>query len=269
MATLKIKQIVREKGITMAKLAEEMGIHPVNLSSSLNGNPTLSTLNKIAEVLGVEVADLFEKENKTSVNGFVKVNDTVYEVSSVADLENVYNRVMHKNYTSSYNVKALILDFDHTIFNTDADSEVRKLSKVKDWDLIFSKIPEYKLYDGWREVFSEAKAKGIKIAIVSTAKKDLIQRTLKHFQLDCDVIIGWRRKPQKPDPKLIEIALDKLKVNKDEVISIGDSVDDKQMSDNGGVRFIGAIWDCEHEESIQELKQGKVLNTPRDLLNYI
>lgn len=65
------------------------------------------------------------------------------------------------------------------------------------------------------------------------------------------------------------MALDKLKVNKDEVISIGDAVVDKQMSDNGGVRFIGAIWDCEHEESIQELKQGKVLNTPRDLLSYI
>ena len=177
--------------------------------------------------------------------------------------------VNSKNYTSSYNVKALILDFDHTIFNTDADSEVRKISKVKDWDLIFSKIPEYKLYDGWREVFSDAKAKGIKIAIVSTAKKDLIQRTLKHFQLDCDVIVGWQRCYKKPNPKLIEMALDKLKVNKDEVISIGDSVVDKQMSDNGGVRFIGAIWDCEHEESIQELKQGKVLNTPRDLLSYI
>lgn len=177
--------------------------------------------------------------------------------------------VNSKNYTSSYNVKALILDFDHTIFNTDADNEVRKISKVKDWDLIFSKIPEYKLYDGWREVFSEAKAKSIKIAIVSTAKKDLIQRTLKHFQLDCDVIVGWQRCYKKPNPKLIEMALDKLKVNKDEVISIGDAVVDKQMSDNGGVRFIGAIWDCEHEESIQELKQGKVLNTPRDLLSYI
>lgn len=94
MATLKIKQIVREKGITMAKLADEMGIHPVNLSSSLNGNPTLSTLNKIAEVLGVEVADLFERENKPTVNGFVKVYDTVYEVSSVADLEKLYNKVI-------------------------------------------------------------------------------------------------------------------------------------------------------------------------------
>lgn len=37
------------------------------------------------------------------------------------------------------NIKALILDFDYTLFNTDADREVRKNSKVKDWDLIYSK----------------------------------------------------------------------------------------------------------------------------------
>ena len=179
-----------------------------------------------------------------------------------------------KNHTSSGNVKALILDFDHTLFNTDADWEVRKKKneknkKIKDWDLVYSKIPEYRLYDGWREVFSDAKAKGVKIAIISTAQTKLIQKTLNYFDIQVDVIVGWQLYLKKPNPKLIKMALDKLKVNKDEVISIGDSVDDKQMSDNGGVRFIGAIWDCEHEESIQELKQGKVLNTPRDLLSYI
>ena len=70
----------------MAKLAEEMGVHPVNLSSSLNGNPTLSTLTKIAEVLGVEVYDLFEKEEK-SISGFVKIGGEVIELSSVDDIE--------------------------------------------------------------------------------------------------------------------------------------------------------------------------------------
>lgn len=97
MATLRIKQLVKEKGMTMAEVAKKLGVNPVNLSSAINGNPTLSTLGKIAEVLNVEVIDLFERENKISVNGFVKVDDTIYEVSSVADLENVYNIVMLKN----------------------------------------------------------------------------------------------------------------------------------------------------------------------------
>ena len=166
-------------------------------------------------------------------------------------------------------IKAIILDFDHTLFNTDADRKVRKNCKVKDWDLIYSKIPEYRLYYGWREVFTIAKANGIKIAIISTAKKELILRTLAHFQLDCDVIIGWQRCYQKPNPKLIDMALKKLQVSKNEVLSIGDSILDMQMSVNGGVRFIGAIWDCEKEESLAELQQGITISNPLEIIGIL
>lgn len=166
-------------------------------------------------------------------------------------------------------IKALILDFDHTLFNTDADREVRKNSKVKDWDLIYSKIPEYRLYDGWREVFNEATSMNIKIAIISTAKKELIIRTLKHFGLYCDVIIGWQRCYQKPHPKLVEMALKKLQIIPEDIISIGDSIIDREMSNNGGVRFIGAIWDCENAESMSELQQGEYISDPREIVDII
>lgn len=92
MTKLRVKQIVKEKGLTMAKVAEMLEIHPVNLSSALNGNPTLSTLTRIAEVLGVEVAELFESENKPSIYGFVKIGEEVIEVASVSDLEKVTNK---------------------------------------------------------------------------------------------------------------------------------------------------------------------------------
>ena len=87
MAKLRVKQIVKEKGLTLAKVAEMLEIHPVNLSSTLNGNPTLSTLSRIAEVLQVEVTDLIETENKPIVSGFVKVDGEVLEITSVAVLE--------------------------------------------------------------------------------------------------------------------------------------------------------------------------------------
>ena len=87
MAKLRVKQIVKEKGLTLAKVAEMLEIHPVNLSTTLNGNPTIATLEKIANVLGVDVTDLIETENKSDVSGFVKVNGEVIELSSIADLE--------------------------------------------------------------------------------------------------------------------------------------------------------------------------------------
>lgn len=92
MATLKVKQVAKQRGLTLAKLADELGMHPVNLSASLNGNPTVATLDKIAEVLGVSIADLFEKESKPQICGFVKVGNEVLEVSSIADIENVLNK---------------------------------------------------------------------------------------------------------------------------------------------------------------------------------
>lgn len=92
MAKLRVKEIVKQKGLTLAKVAEELKIHPVNLSTTLNGNPTLSTLSRIAEVLQVEVTDLIETENKPNVRGFVKVNGEVIELSSIADLEQALNK---------------------------------------------------------------------------------------------------------------------------------------------------------------------------------
>ena len=86
MATLRIKQLVKEKGMTMAEVAKKLGVNPVNLSSAINGNPTLSTLSKIAEVLEVEVADLFEREEE-SIYGFVKIGGEVLELSSFDDIE--------------------------------------------------------------------------------------------------------------------------------------------------------------------------------------
>ena len=86
MATLRIKQLVKEKCMTMAEVAKKLGVNPVNLSSAINGNPTLSTLSKIAEVLEVEVADLFEREEK-AIHGFVKIGGEILELSSFDDIE--------------------------------------------------------------------------------------------------------------------------------------------------------------------------------------
>ena len=46
---LRIKEVIKEKGMTITELAEKMGINRVNLSNMVNGNPTVETLNKIAD----------------------------------------------------------------------------------------------------------------------------------------------------------------------------------------------------------------------------
>lgn len=63
---LKIKEILKSKGLTSAQLAERIGITKGALSNSINKNPTLSTLEKIAEALDVQVVDLFENKATTA-----------------------------------------------------------------------------------------------------------------------------------------------------------------------------------------------------------
>ena len=59
---LRIIEICKQKGITQKELAEKIGMSAVGLSKAINGNPTIKTLEKIADALGVNVWDLFVQD---------------------------------------------------------------------------------------------------------------------------------------------------------------------------------------------------------------
>lgn len=55
-----VKEILKSKGMTAKELAAKIGISEGALSLSINGNPNLQTLERIASALGVPVGTLFE-----------------------------------------------------------------------------------------------------------------------------------------------------------------------------------------------------------------
>lgn len=63
---MRIKEILREKGITAKELASTIGMTETGLSIAINenGNPPLKRLEQIAAALGVPVTDLFDKPTK-------------------------------------------------------------------------------------------------------------------------------------------------------------------------------------------------------------
>lgn len=58
---LRVKEICKEKGFSIGQLADKMEIHRESLSRAINGNPTIETLDKIANALEVHISDLFER----------------------------------------------------------------------------------------------------------------------------------------------------------------------------------------------------------------
>lgn len=57
-----IKTQIKNHGFTQEGVAEAMGISRIGLVKNLTGNPTIKTLERIAEVIGCRVGDFFLDE---------------------------------------------------------------------------------------------------------------------------------------------------------------------------------------------------------------
>lgn len=67
---LRIKDVLKEKKMTVVSLAGIIGITQPNMSNIVNGKstPSLETLEKIALALEVPVTELFEQPKKESLS---------------------------------------------------------------------------------------------------------------------------------------------------------------------------------------------------------
>lgn len=92
---LRVVELAHAKGLTMADIAKEIGISRVNLSNSLNGNPTLSRLKEVAKILGVEVAELFKGDDTYISNnemcGCIFFKGKMYTFNDRVELEKLLN----------------------------------------------------------------------------------------------------------------------------------------------------------------------------------
>lgn len=77
----RLREILKEKNMTIGQLSEVSGISQSNLSNYMSGkiSPTLDTLNRLANALGIELVDLFRKEEDIVL--MVRYNDELMEIN--------------------------------------------------------------------------------------------------------------------------------------------------------------------------------------------
>lgn len=61
---LRIKEVIKDKGLSVQEVADRMGITRVGLSQHINGNPSVEVVGRIAEALGVEMWELFASKEE-------------------------------------------------------------------------------------------------------------------------------------------------------------------------------------------------------------
>lgn len=88
---LRVKDILREKGMKMYELAEKIGVAPESLTRALQRNPQFSTLKAIANALGVNIRELFREEETVVpvVRGMVELQGKVFHIDSLDDIYHI------------------------------------------------------------------------------------------------------------------------------------------------------------------------------------
>lgn len=64
---MRIKEILAEKGMTMADLAERAKMQQPAISRAMTGNPTVETLERIASALEVNITELFAPKSNAII----------------------------------------------------------------------------------------------------------------------------------------------------------------------------------------------------------
>lgn len=90
----RIKELLKGQNLSISELAEKINVKRESLSRIVNGASTsVETLQCIADVLGVHITELFEKE---SITGFIKINSDISEINCVQDIKDLLGKIEHK-----------------------------------------------------------------------------------------------------------------------------------------------------------------------------
>lgn len=78
---MNVKKVIKEKGFTIEKVAEILGVNRVTLTRSLDNNPTVGTLRRVADAIGCKVGDFFlDETGDFTPTGTITIDGKVYDV---------------------------------------------------------------------------------------------------------------------------------------------------------------------------------------------
>lgn len=124
-------------------------------------------------------------------------------------------------------------------------------------------------FDGVVDTLYKLKEQGYKLAIVSTKRRDMIDRGIKLMKCEnlFDTIVGLEDvKHTKPDPEPIELALKRLGVEKEHALMIGDNYHDIVGGQKAGVDTAAVAWSMKGEAFLATFLPTYMIHHMNELL---
>lgn len=127
------------------------------------------------------------------------------------------------------------------------------------------------LYPGIEETLRALKAKGVRMAIVSNKLQAGVDQLYDELFRDwIEVAIGESPAVnRKPAPDMVEMALKKMGLTKDEIVYVGDSDVDIATARNAGIPCISVLWGFREKDFLIAHGATELISEPKELLRFV
>lgn len=161
----------------------------------------------------------------------------------------------------------IIFDLDQTIIDSSIAEQYRK---AREWNLVYSKIPSFKLYDEIPKVFKFIIDHNIPVCIVTSSPSIYCTKVLDHWKIPYDSMVCYHdTKRRKPDPDPILLGLSKLKIDPNKALSFGDRDIDIISSKSANVKSVACLWGSENNTHLINSNPDYIINTPLEAIEII
>ena len=147
------------------------------------------------------------------------------------------------------------------------------LSVQKEYQAYYEKHTRVKTqpYAGVPEMLRALQDRGVPLAVFSNKPDADTKGVVSHFFPDIAfaVVRGQvEGVPVKPDPTGALAVAERLGVQPDEVLYLGDTSTDMQCALNAGMHPVGALWGFRTEEELHSSGAEHIIDAPQDILAF-
>ena len=244
------------------------------------GLPISRLFHEVREKFGIDMTNRTRKQ-ASDIKAFIFDLDgtTLDTVESIGSTVNMVLEEMHLKTQP-------ISDYKHFAGDGQIELVKRALAAAGDEKLVkfeaamnryielFEDRCTYKVepYEGIREMLTELKNRKIKICIFSNKQHDNVTSILDKLfgENYFDMVLGQREDHvKKPSGEGIDIILDKIKVNPEYCIYVGDTNTDMMTGKNYGLYTIGVTWGFRTRQELIEANADTIVDKPAELIEIL
>lgn len=132
--------------------------------------------------------------------------------------------------------------------------------------------PKTCLFDGVDQLLYALKEQGYKLAILTNKPQMTTDKVYEKYlsQFNFDMVVGQSGSVKcKPDPTATLNILQKLNVEKENTIFIGDGETDYLTSKNAGVKNVSVLWGYRDKDQLEKVGASNFANQIKDIFTLI